>query len=417
MHVVLVNQAFYPDVVATAQMAKDLADALVSRGHRVSVVASRSIYGQSGAALARRETVDGIEVHRVGSSLFGKASILARVADFGLFYLRATWRVLRLERPDVVVGFTTPPFIAACGVLARWLRGSKAVYWVMDLYPDLPVACGVMRAGSPVTRVCEAVNRAVLRRSDAAVVLGRCMMRRVVDKGVPGERVRHITVWPVDAGLRQVAHGQNPYRRRWGLEGKTCVMYSGNFGLGHETGTICAAMARLAGRDDLAFRFVGGGKRRAEVERAIETGTLGDVSYHDYVPIGDLAASLSAGDVHLISLREGVEGIMVPSKLFGVMAVSRPAVFIGHPDSEIARILTEAGAGVVVREGDDAGLAREIERLAADGARRDRMGDAGARALPGRLDAAAACRAWCELLESLAGGRAPDAVRAEEAQP
>ena len=130
MHVVLLNQAFYPDVVATAQMARDLAGHLVERGHRVSVVASRSVYGKSGAQLPKRETVDGIEIHRVGASLFGRSNILLRAADFAIFYLRAAFRLLRLDKPDVVVAFTTPPFIAQLALLNRRLRGSKSVLWL-----------------------------------------------------------------------------------------------------------------------------------------------------------------------------------------------------------------------------------------------------------------------------------------------
>lgn len=409
MRVVLLNQPFYPDVVATAQMGKDLADALVARGHEVHAVASRSIYGQKGATLAKRETIDGIHIHRVGASLFGRRGILARAADFFLFYVLASWRVLTLPRPDVVVSFTTPPMIALVGLLARVLRGSRAVYWVMDLYPDVPVACGMWSRGAIHTRLFEFINRRLLKNSHADVVLGRCMRQRVLDKGVEPGRVHLIPVWPVDhAGIRPVPPAENSLRREWGIDPGACVvMYSGNFGIAHEAGTICRAMERLRDDAGVRFEFVGSGHRRKEVEAFIAGKALAAARYHDYQPVARLAESLSAGDIHLVSVREGLEGLIVPSKLYGIMAAGRPIIYIGHPSSEVALMVQESGCGVLVREGDDEGLAAAIRQLASDPARREEMGQRGRAALAGRYDKAAACRAWAELLEGLAKGPVP----------
>lgn len=414
MHIVLLNQAFHPDVVATAQMSKDLADELVRRGHTVTAVASRSIYGQRGAVLPKREAIDGIDVRRPGFSLFGKAGYAARIVDFGFFYLLAMLRVLTLRKPDVVVSFTTPPFIALTGVLSRWLRGAHAVYWVMDLYPDLPVACGVMGRRSPFTWFFERVNRFLLRRSDVDVVLGRCMHDRVVAKKVRPEKLRLIPVWADVAGIDGSARDQSPFRTQWWLGDAFTVMYSGNFGIGHDAATICRAMELLKDRDDIKFVFVGGGKRRAEVERFIADRSLGNALWHDYVPRGMLGQSLAAADVHLISLKEGVEGIMVPSKLFGIMAAARPSIFVGHPDSEIARVLAEHACGVTVREGDAQGLVDAILRMKGDAAGRAEMGRRAREALPGRYDRATATRQWADLLEGLCRGKAAEARAAHE---
>lgn len=407
LHILLLNQAFYPDVVATAQLGKDLADELVRRGHRVSAVASRSIYGRAGASLPAREPVPVyaggpapvgvIDIHRVGASIFGKAGYGARVLDFALFYALALLKVLSLPRADVVVSFTTPPFIALVGLISRWLRGSKAIYWVMDLYPDLPVACGVMREGAIGTRLMEGVNRFLLRHSDTTVVLGRCMRERVLGKGVPAARLRFIPVW--GDGGEATPGGPNPYRERWAPGGEFVVMYSGNFGLGHEAGTILEVVRKLREEKGIRFVFVGGGKRRAEVEGFIARHGLGNAFWEDYQPRESLSLSLAAGDIHLISLREGVEGIMVPSKLYGIMAAGRASVFVGHPSSEIARVLTEHDAGVTVREGDAEGLAAAILALRKDAARRAAMGENARRALRGRYDRATACAMWADLIE------------------
>lgn len=425
LHIVLLNQAFYPDVVATAQMSKDLADALARRGHRVTAVASRSIYGKTGAVLPTRESIavegaaHAIEARRVGASLFGKASIATRILDFGLFYVMALARIVTLPRPDVIVCFTTPPFIAMVGLMCQWIRGSRAIYWVMDLYPDLPVACGVMKPRALPTRVFEALNRVLLRHSDADVVLGRCMEERVLAKGTPRARVHRIPVWS-DLGAADVGAadsggadsggagtgrvGAGGFRERWKLDGRVAVMYSGNFGLGHDAGTVCDAMRRLKDEERIRFVFVGGGKRRAEVEAFAAREGLKNVAYYDYVPREQLKESLTAADIHLISLKEGVEGIMVPSKLYGIMATGRPSIFVGHPGSEIARTLEETGGGMTIREGDGEGLARAILALARDASMRERMGRSAAAGLVGHYDVATACGRWIELIERLGGG-------------
>jgi glycosyltransferase involved in cell wall biosynthesis len=411
MHVVLLNQAFHPDVVATAQMAKDLADHLVARGHRVSVVASRSIYGQSGASLPKHQTIGGVEVHRVGSSIFGRSGVALRALDFALFYLLATLRTLTLARPDVVIGFTTPPFIAWVGVLARWLRGSRAVYWVMDLYPDVAIKCGVLREGSLPARFFERVSRALIRQSDASVVLGRCMRDVLLAKGAAPDRVRFIPVWAETDSIRPIDPRTSPFRREWGVGDDFLVAYSGNWGIAHDALTICRAMLLVATdppRDahgaeiPVRFVFIGGGKRRPEVEAFIRDNKLSHIAqYRGYVPRERIGESLGAADVHLMTVLEGLEGLIVPSKLFGVMAAGRPSLYVGSPTSEIARVLTESGSGLCLTEGDAQGLADAIRTLAEHPEQARRMGAAAKRTLDGTYDAATACRAWADFLEQL----------------
>lgn len=414
----LLNQAFHPDVVATAQMGKDLADALARRGYRVSAIASRSIYGQSGAVLPTHEQIPvagaehPITVRRVGFSLFGKASIAARIADFGFFYLLAAWKLLTGPRADVVISYTTPPFIALLGLVHRALRGGKAVYWVMDLYPDLPIACGMMRPRALATRFFESLNRAMLARSDVTVVLGRCMHERVLAKlrergPTYRAKVVMIPVWAETTSLSPIPHEQNPLRPRVAPNlGDFVVMYSGNLGLGHDATTMIEAMTLLRDDPTIRFVFVGGGKRRADVEAAAKARSLTNVSFEGYQPRESLGQSLASADVHLISVKEGVEGMMVPSKLLGIMAVARPSIYVGHPSSEVARVLQESGAGLCVREGDARGLAEAILALRDDPARARAMGERARADLVGKYDAATACAQWAELLDQLTKPRA-----------
>ena len=432
MRVLFLNQVYWPDVAATAQHADDLAQHLVRHGHEVHVIASRSLYGKKGAALpkfeqqavhalgvdpqdpAGAEPVGHVHVHRVGMSLFGKASILARVADFGFFYLLAMLKAFTVKKPDVVVPFTTPPFVALVGWLMRLLRGSKFVYWVMDLYPDLPVACGVMKTDALPTRFFEGVNRFCLKKADTTVVLGRCMKDRVQGKGVPESNLAHIGVWsPTTASPDDMPptspSADNPYRAEWDLGDRFVVMYSGNFGIGHDVDTMCNAAKALnddpAWSDRVRFLFVGGGKKKAIVEAFVNDNHLSNCVLADYQPRERLGDSLATANLHLASLLEGVEGIMVPCKLFGIMAAARPCAFIGHPSSELARVLDEHDAGFNVRQGDPDALVAVIKQLAEDPARASELGANAYRALTGAYDRENACTRWRELLEGVVEAR------------
>jgi glycosyltransferase involved in cell wall biosynthesis len=404
MRVLLINQVFYPDVAATAQHGHDLARDLIRHGHEVTAIASRSLYGRKGAALPSEETVDGIRIHRVGKSLFGKAGIASRIADFALFYLAATFKALFLERHDVVICFTTPPFISAIGPVLRWFKKTKCIYWVMDLYPDLPIACGVMKRNSLATRFFERLNLWSLKSADADVVLGRCMADLVRSKGVPEDKIRMIGVWSDQEEVRPIPRDTNPYRAEWGIGDRMLVMYSGNFGIGHDVQTFLEAARILRDDDRVRFAFVGGGKKKPEVESYVrEHGLESTCVIAPYQPRERLDELLSAADLHLVSLLEGVEGIMVPSKLFGILAAGRPALYIGSERSEISRVVVENDCGTSVRQNDVAGLTTAIRGFTDDPGARAAAGERARRSLVEEHGADHRLAAWRTLLEEIVG--------------
>lgn len=408
MRIILLNQAFYPDHAATAQHAHDLARHLVGHGHEVAVVASRSIYGSKGAALPKRETVDGIEVYRVGKSLFGKSGILARMIDFGLFYGLALLKVLSIRKPDVIVPFSTPPFIALVGWVLKVVKRCKTVYWVMDLYPDVPIAFGLIKKGGLSARLLEKVHRFIFNHSDCSVVLGRCMRDLLISKGVDPGKIALIPPWADVDELEPLPRDANPLRDEWGLRGKLVVMYSGNLGLAHDIDTMRGAMEALKGRDDVRFVFVGGGKHMTQLQAYCKEHGLGNALFKPYQPREAIRASLSLADLHLISQAEAMTGLLVPSKLYGIMAAGRASVFIGNARAEVGRVLEETGSGRIVAVGDVAGLTETICTLADDRDTCRRMGEAARQAMDRTYDRRHACQAWEKLLKTIVSGGTPD---------
>jgi putative colanic acid biosynthesis glycosyltransferase WcaI len=408
MRIILLNQAFYPDHAATAQHAHDLARHLVKNGHRVAVVASRSIYGSKGAALPKRETIDGIEVHRVGKSLFGKSNILARMIDFALFYVLALIKVMTIKRPDVIVPFSTPPFIALVGWMLKVVKRCKTVYWVMDMYPDVPIAFGIMKADGLGARLLEKVHRFCFNHSDRSVALGRCMRDRLIGKGVKPEKIALIPPWADIDELKPLPRDENPLRKEWGLQDKTVVMYSGNLGLAHDIDTLRGAMENLKARDDIRFVFVGGGKLMTQLQAYCEEHNLSNTVFKPYQPREDIRASLSLADLHLISQAESMTGLLVPSKLYGIMAAGRASVFIGNAGAEVGRVLEETHCGKVVAVGDVDSLTETITTLADDPDSCRRMGGAARDAMAQTYDRRHACAAWERLLTECVSGQTPD---------
>ena len=405
MRVLLLNQTFYPDLVATAQHMADLGRYMVQRGHEFEVIASRSAYHQHGALLPAHEDWEGIRIHRVGRSFFGKGTILQRLFDFGLFYVAAMFKALCVQRPDVVLCLTTPPFIVTVGWLLRLLRGCRLVYLVMDLYPDVPVACGVMKAGGVLTRLLERVNRFCLRRADRAVVLGRCMRERVEEKIGPADHVRLVTPWASAEEIIPLRRAENRFRAEQGWGDKFVVAYCGNFGLGHDMETLLSAVEDMSAEDGVLFAFVGGGARLAEVQRRVVQRGLGNVSILPYQARERLGEMLSAADVQLISMREGIEGLIVPSKLYGIMAAGRPTVFVGPSGSEVARTMREHECGAVVGCGDVAGLVERLRFLRANPEAAGEMGRRARAALEEHYEREGCCRRLVEVLAEAAGRR------------
>ena len=409
--VLFLNQAYAPDAAATAQHCEDLARYLADRGHGVAVIASRSIYGKTGAQLPRRELRHGVHVHRVGLSLFGKRGIALRALDFGLFYVAAAWRAAWINvpigpsrrRPDIVVTLTTPPFIGTVGTVLRRLRGCRHVYWAMDLYPDVLVAAGVSQPRGVLTRLLAWLNRVQLRDCDRVVALGRCMQQRIQNKGVDPQQIQVIGVWaPTEPHEQPSDPADSTFRETWGLHDRFVVQYSGNFGLAHDYQTFCDAMLRLRDHPRITFVFAGGGKRIPEMQRFVEDHGLERVMFQPYQPREQLDQLLSLADVHLISQSQAFTGVVVPSKLFGIMAAGRPSLFVGPREAEVARVLEETCGGMRFDIGDGAGLAAALRELADDPVRTRTMGHAALRAARGQHHQTRRFAAWESLLQDLA---------------
>lgn len=413
--ILLINQYYWPDHASTAQHLADLAESLVDRGYECHVLCAQGRYKPGEPPLPHLEIHEGVHIHRVPATSLGRRNNLTRYADYLTFYARAVLKAARLPRFDAVITLTTPPIIGLIGTLLRKFRGTPHIYWSMDLHPDASLALGRMSARHPVVRGLAWLSDFVYRHADRVVVLGPYMADRIRMKRVRPERIVSIPVWSRRDEVYPVDHEANPLRKSLELDDKFVAMYSGNLGLAHSFDEFLEAARRLRERQDIVFLFAGGGPRVAELQAVRDREGLTNIRFLDYVPREELHRSLSVADVHLISMRPEMTGIVVPGKLYGVMAAARPALFVGPAHCETADTIRRAGCGYTVAPGDAEGVVQALTRLASDLNLARQMGHKGRIAFLAGHERNLCCYQWVDLMRDLL--RRPSTAAAPQAAP
>jgi hypothetical protein len=278
---------------------------------------------------------------------FERAHLARRAMAYMSLYPVLLMRALRLSDYDVVVTKTDPPMQFVLGPFIKAWTGQPLIHWAQDLYPDIAEAVGVIESDGWLARGLRRVATWALKRHDKVVAVGRHMKDHLSERGLPADRLTVIPNWPPDA-VHPVSRTQNGFRMTHRLNGEFVVMYSGNMGLAHAFTPILDAAEQLHDRSDIVFLFVGNGPRKAAVEAEARRRELSNVRFLPFQPVEQLAKSLSAADVHLVTMQEGTEGFVVPSKLYGALAAGRPALFIGSSESEAARFVAEHDCGTVL---------------------------------------------------------------------
>ncbi len=346
-------------------MVSGLAFELASAGNDVHVVTSRQLYNKPGADLPAEEVVNGVRIHRVGTTGFGRARLPGRAMDYLSFYFTSWRRTLTIARDgDIIVAKTDPPMISLVGMLVARQRGAKLVNWVQDVYPEIAIEFGVPFLITPVRRLLFWLRDMSLRAATTNVVLGQLPARLVSARGVSSDNIAIIHNWSDEDDIVPVAHADNMLRQAWGLGDKFVVGYSGNLGRTHEFLTMLSASERLRHDDRIVFLVIGAGHQNDSLSRAVKALGL-DRSYL-FVPYQDSAVlkySLGVPDVHWISTRPQFEGLIVPSKFYGIAAAGRPMISIGSKKGELSRLVEEHQCGFAIEEDDVEALESAITLL------------------------------------------------------
>jgi glycosyltransferase involved in cell wall biosynthesis len=356
----VLNQYYWPGVEATAQLLTELCEAL-ALDMDVKVVTG-VLHGLENEP--RRTTHAGVDIVRVPSTSFERSKIFARASNYASYLTNALLRGVRGPRPDVVLCMTDPPIVANVALLVARRYRAPLVVISQDVFPEIAVQ--LKRLENPVLMsLLRGLVRLYLRRADRVVAIGETMRMRLEEKGAHADRIRVIPNW-VDTTRLAPLERTNPWARNAQIDTKFVVMHSGNVGHAQDLDSLVRAATFLRDLDDLRIMIIGTGARHAELVSLARLLDVDQVQFLYYQSRGALPQSLSAANVHVVGLAPGLAGYVVPSRLYGILAVARPVIVAADAESETAQVVERVGCGVVVPPGRPELLARAI-RDAHDG--------------------------------------------------
>lgn len=358
---IFVNRFYYPDLSATSQILTDLATYLASRDADVTVVTGRILSDRSDKELLSFEENNGVRVIRVWTTQFGRDRTAGRAIDYATFYLSSFLALIKhVRNGDTIIAKTDPPLISVVCLVVAKLKRARLVNWVQDLFPEIAEILKVKGLGAWASNRLRSIRNRSLIAADQNVVIGECMRRRLLEAGIPGHKLALIPNWADDCSITPTPREENVLRTQWELSEKFVVGYSGNMGRVHDFDTILGAAEALRSRSNISFLMIGGGKYRKYLEKEVADRKLTNIVFKPHQERSALKYSLGVPDVHLISLRPELEGLVVPSKYYGIIAAGRAAIFIGSTDGEVAKLLQAGNCGLTIRQGDSRALASQL---------------------------------------------------------
>jgi glycosyltransferase involved in cell wall biosynthesis len=404
MRLCFFNRSYWPDQAATGQLLTELAEDLVARhGCSVSVVAGRALHGRAGAKESllpiRTEERNGVRILRANGTAFSRSRFAGRAANYVSYFASAFAASWKLGPQDIVVSLTDPPILGLAALRAARRAGARFVFLCEDIFPEVAELLADFH-NQTINRTLDRINRYLLREADAVVALGDCMKRRLVEeKGADPGRVHVIHNW---ADCEAIAPGpkDNAFARAHGLCDRFVLMHSGNVGLSQNLDVLIEAAARLQSRQRLVVAIVGDGARRQPLQEIAARRGLTNVRFFPYQPKELLDESFATADAFLVSLKQGLEGYIVPSKVYGILASGRPFVAAVDPSCEAAVIARDHHCGTLAAPGQPDELASAIAALCDDPAGARAMGQ-NARRAAWRYDRRTAVQAYFDLFERL----------------
>ncbi|HYZ84954.1 MAG TPA: glycosyltransferase family 4 protein [Bryobacteraceae bacterium] len=345
MHIVLLNQFFWPDSAPTSEYAADLAEQLVAEGHAVTVICSASFYGGESS---RPEPA--VDVWRIPTPSFSRRGA-GRLASYLFFFLGSLLSLAWIGKADCVVTMTTPPFLGCVGWILRRLTGARHIQWEMDCYPEVLKGSGSLSETHYLFRVLAGLARSLRNGTDRVVVLGPCMRDRLIRSGVRPEKIVIVENWADPEIIRVL---------EWPT-GDLIVKYSGNLGKAHDSETVSAILCSDRLQGSVRFTFAVSTEQRKSLERVFQGSS--NVQFEALRPRHELSAALGSSHIGLVTQSAEYLGALVPSKFYGLLAAGRPVLFIGPEGATPGRWIEQTGCGWHIHNGDSGALTELLNHL------------------------------------------------------
>lgn len=379
----IITQFYPPDYAATGQLIEELATHLARQGMQVHIFTGQPGYAFGQSYAPPIEQLEKILVQRSRSSRILSQRIRGKAINGLLFFLRSGLHLLRNSSSrDILMLTTAPPFLSLLGYFANVCFGIPYVCLLYDLYPDVAVELKVVSSKNLLVRLWNYINNVIWRKAQTIVVLSPSMKKRVETKcpEIPSEKISVIHSWANPNRIIPIPKHQNWFSHQYNLVEKFSVLYSGNMGRCHDMDTILDAAWQLKD-EPIQFVFIGNGAKRQALRDRVRTLGLKNCLFLPYQDKQHLPYSLTSCDLSLVSISVGMEGLVAPSKLYGILAAGCPVAIICEPHSYLRQLIAEANCGEAFDNGDSTGLADFIRRLAKDIEQSHQMGASGRRYL------------------------------------
>lgn len=370
LRVYFFNRSYWPDTGATGQLLTELAEDLVAK-HQCDVTIVAGYPVASATLLPAAATHNGVRIIRARGTTWSPRKFTGRAMNYVTYFLSATWAAIKLPSPDVAIALTDPPIIGLTALAARPRRGM--IFFCQDIFPE--VAGLLEDFHSPVVNsMLERLNRFLVRRATRIIALGETMALRLVQgKGADRSKITIIHNW-ADTSAIVPSGRRNHFSAAHDLDGRFVVLHAGNIGLSQNLDVVLDAAALLRHRPEIVMLFIGDGNRKAALQEIAASRGLTNVRFLPFQPRDQLRWTYASSDVCLVSLKPGLAGYIVPSKLYPILAAGRPYIAAVEATSEVAALTERHRCGVLAAPGDAAALAAAIERLADDAPDREAMG-------------------------------------------
>lgn len=358
---------YIPDAASTGQILRELAEGMLDRFDITVICVVPSYLGTVEVQYKTQkyyyEEINGVKVLRIRVPEFSKTNKLSRIRNIVAYFLGAMGATFKVDKMDYVLSISQPPILGGLlGVWGKWVKHAKFIYNIQDFNPEQVLAVSYTK-NRLITDIMMAFDKFSCRRSDLIITVGRDLVEtvklRFAGKQVP--RTVMINNW-VDENEIHPLSADDPgvlaFRRKYGLDGRFVIMYSGNIGLYYDLENIIRVVQRIrpgtraADNREVAFAFVGAGSVRDKLLYYVKDHQLDNVVFIPYQDKKDLIYSLNAGDVHWCVNAKGIKGVSCPSKYYGLAAVGKPIIGVLESGSEIRCLIEDTKGGLCCEPGE-----------------------------------------------------------------
>lgn len=399
----VISELYYPEETSTGYFLTCTAEGLVQH-FPVSVLCSQPTYAARGQRAARYEVHNGVQIHRCWGTTFNKDRLLLRLVNMVTITLSIFFNALLRIRPgDCVLVVTNPPPLPFAVSFICTLRRAHCILIIHDVYPEVLVATDIASPRSMLTRFVGWLNRLLYRSCARIVVLGRDMRKLAQRKLLPNDRrVTIIENWSDLHLVQPQFRADNALLNELQIADKFVLQYAGNMGRTHGLEYLVASARQLVHiHPEIHFLFVGTGAKKDWLEQTVKKENLSTITLLGKQPRSQLSKLLNACDVAVITYREGMSGVSVPSRMYNIMAAGKPIIAMADLDSELARVVMEEQIGWIVLPGDETGLVGAVLEASRQPVRLLEMGLRARRAAETKYSLERANHAYKDLVDSV----------------